>query len=73
MNISNKLLDYVIVYDDRRQVNSGKYEDKKIIIEDVKNRFKAEVENRTDKSVLVVYDWRKTHSGMEIILYAFES
>ncbi|MCS0787923.1 hypothetical protein NX021_07030 [Cytobacillus firmus] len=73
MNISYKLLDYVIVYDDRRQVNSGKYEDKKIIIEEVKNRFKADVENRTDKSVLVVYDWRKTHSGMEIILYAFES
>lgn len=38
-----------------------------------KNGFKAEVENRTDKSVLVVYDWRKTHSGIEIILYAFES
>lgn len=73
MNISNKLLDYAIVYDDRRQVNSGKYEDKRIIIEEVKNRFKAEVENRTDNSVLVVYDWRKTHSGIEIILYAFES
>ncbi|MDM5227216.1 hypothetical protein QUF73_13475 [Cytobacillus sp. NJ13] len=73
MNISNKLLDYAIVYDDRRQVNSGKYEDKRIIIEEVKNRFKAEVEKRTDKRVLVVYDWRKTHSGMEIILYAFES
>lgn len=35
MNISNKLLDYAIVYDDRRQVNSGKYEDKRIIIEEV--------------------------------------
>ncbi|MBX9975894.1 hypothetical protein [Cytobacillus firmus] len=73
MNISNKLLDYAIVYEDRRQVNSGKYEDKRIIIDEVKNRFKAEVENRTDMSVLVVYDWRKTLSGMVIILYAFES
>lgn len=73
MNISNKLLDYAIVYDDRRQVISGKYEDKRMIIEEIKNGFKAEVENRTDKSVLVVYDWCKTHSGIEIILYAFES
>lgn len=72
MNISNKLLDYKIVYDDRREVNSGKYEHKRIIIEEVKNKFKAEVESRTGEEVIVVYDWRKTHSGMEILLYAFE-
>lgn len=34
MNISNKLVDYTIVYDDRKEVNSGKYDDKKDIIED---------------------------------------
>ncbi|KON89999.1 hypothetical protein AF332_26375 [Sporosarcina globispora] len=72
MNISNKLLDYTIAYDDKREVNSGKYEDKRIIIEEVKNRFKTEVESRTNKEAIVVYDWRKTHSGMEILLYAFE-
>ena len=25
MNISNRLVDYTIVYDDRKEVNSGKY------------------------------------------------
>jgi hypothetical protein len=67
------LIDYAIVYDDRREVNSGKYEHKKIIIEEVKNQFKAEVESRTGKDAIIVYDWRKTHSGMEILLYAYES
>ncbi|TMU87260.1 hypothetical protein FGG79_03785 [Bacillus sp. BHET2] len=71
-NISNKLLDYTIVYDDRREVNSGKYDHKQLIIEEVKSKFKASVENRTGKEVIIVYDWRKTHSGMEVILYAFE-
>ncbi len=71
-SISNKLLDYTIVYDDRREVNSGKYAHKKTIIEEVKSTFKANVENRTGKEVIIVYDWRKTHSGMEVILYAFE-
>lgn len=72
MNIPNKLVDYSIVYDDRKEVNSGKYEHKKVIIEEAKKMFKADVENRNDKEVIVVYDWRKTHSGMEILLYAYE-
>jgi formylmethanofuran dehydrogenase subunit C len=72
MNISNKLVDYTIVYDARREVNSGKYQDKKNIIEEVKKAYKTEVEDRIGKEVIVVYDWRTTHSGMEIILYAYE-
>jgi hypothetical protein len=72
MNISNKLVDYTIVYDDRKEVNSGKYEHKKAIIEEAKKIFKTNVESRNGKEVIVVYDWRKTHSGMEIILYAYE-
>ncbi|MDQ0272904.1 hypothetical protein [Cytobacillus purgationiresistens] len=73
MNISNKLVDYTIVYDDRKEINSGKYEHKRIIIDEVKNAFKKDVENRTGTDVIIVYDWRKTHSGMEILLYAFEN
>jgi hypothetical protein len=72
MNISNKLVDYTIVYDDRREVNSEKYEHKKAIIEEAIKVFKTDVEGRNGKDVIVVYDWRKTHSGMEIILYAYE-
>jgi hypothetical protein len=53
-------------------VNSGKYEHKQQIIEEVKKKFKNEVEDRTGKEVIIVYDWRRTHSGMEIILYAYE-
>ncbi|MGM0852642.1 MAG: hypothetical protein ACQEWI_08525 [Bacillota bacterium] len=59
MNITNKLVDYTIVYDDRKEVNSGKYENKKAIIEEVKKIFKTDVENRNGKEVIVVYDWRK--------------
>lgn len=73
ISISNKLVDYTIVYDDRREVISGKYQHKKDIIEEVINKFKSDVEARIGKEVVVVYDWRKTHSGMEIILYAYES
>ncbi|WP_341980150.1 hypothetical protein [Rossellomorea oryzaecorticis] len=72
MNISNKLVDYTIVYDDRREVNSGKYEHKKAIIEKAIKVFKTDVESRDGKEVIIVYDWRKTHNGMEIILYAYE-
>jgi hypothetical protein len=72
MNISNKLVDYTIIYDDRREVNSGKYKQKKAIIEEAVKVFKTEVETRNGKEVIVVYDWRKTHSGMEIILSAYE-
>jgi hypothetical protein len=72
MNISNKLVDYTIIYDDRREVNSGKYEQKKAIIEEAVKVFKTDVETRNGKEVIVVYDWRKTHSGMEIILSAYE-
>lgn len=72
INISNKLVDYTIVYDERKEVNSGKYEQKKIIIEEAKKIFQKEVENRIGREVIVVYDWRRTHSGIEIILYAYE-
>ena len=72
MNISNRLVDYTIVYDDRKEVNSGKYAHKKDIIEEAKEIFKTDVEDRIGKEVIVVYDWRTTHSGMEIILYAYE-
>ena len=72
MNISNRLVDYTIVYDDRKEVNSGKYAHKKDIIEEAKEIFKTNVEDRIGKEVIVVYDWRTTHSGMEIILYAYE-
>ena len=72
MNISNRLVDYTIVYDDRKEVNSGKYAHKKDIIEEAKEIFKNDVEDRIGKEVIVVYDWRTTHSGMEIILYAYE-
>lgn len=53
-------------------MNSGKYEQKKIIIEEAKKIFQKEVENRIGREVIVVYDWRRTHSGIEIILYAYE-
>lgn len=72
MNISNRLVDYTIVYDDRKEINSGKYADKKDIIEEIKGKFKVEVEKRLGREIIVVYDWRKTHSGMEILLYAYE-
>ncbi|QTC41573.1 hypothetical protein I7V34_21435 [Bacillus sp. V3] len=72
MNNSNKLVDYTIVYDDMKEVNSGKYEQKKAIIEEAGKVFKTDVETRNGKEVIVVYDWRKTHSGMEIILYGYE-
>jgi hypothetical protein len=72
MNISNRLVDYTIVYDDRKEVNSGKYAHRKDIIEEAKEIFKTDVEDRIGKEVIVVYDWRTTHSGMEIILYAYE-
>jgi hypothetical protein len=72
MNISNKLVDYTIVYDARKEVNSGKYDHKKAILEEVTKEFKTDVENRNGKKVIVVYDWRKTHIGMEIIMYAYE-
>ncbi|MCC5801211.1 hypothetical protein [Rossellomorea vietnamensis] len=72
MNISNKLIDYSIVYDARKEVNSGKYDHKKVIIDEAVKEFKTEVENRNEKEVIVVYDWRKTHSGMEIVMYAYE-
>jgi hypothetical protein len=72
MNISNRLVDYTIVYDDRKEVNSGKYAHKKDIIEEAKEIFKNDVEDRIGKEVIVVYDWRTTHSGMEILLYAYE-
>ena len=72
ISISNKLVDYTIVYDDRREVNSGKYQHKKDIIDEIIQKFKSNVEARVRKEVVVVYDWRKTHSGMEIILYAYE-
>ena len=72
MNISNRLVDYTIVYDDRKEVNSGKYAHKKDIIEEAKEIFKNDVEDRIGKEVIVVYDWRTTHSGMEVILYAYE-
>jgi hypothetical protein len=72
MNILNKFVDYTIIYDDRREVNSGKYGQKKAIIEEAVKVFKTDVETRNGKEVIVVYDWRKTHSGMEIILSAYE-
>ncbi|UTE76661.1 hypothetical protein [Rossellomorea sp. KS-H15a] len=72
MNIPNKLIDYSIVYDARKEVNSGKYDHKKMIIDETVKEFKKEVENRNGKEVIVVYDWRKTHSGMEIVMYAYE-
>ncbi|MCA1063740.1 hypothetical protein QTG56_00705 [Rossellomorea sp. AcN35-11] len=72
MNMTNRLVDYTIVYNDRREVNSGKYEHKKAIIEETVQTFKTEVERNSGKEVIVVYDWRKTHSGMEMVLYAYE-
>jgi hypothetical protein len=72
MNIPNKLIDYSIVYDARKEVNSGKYDHKRMIIDEAVKGYKAEVENNNGKEVIVVYDWRKTHSGMEIVMYAYE-